>query len=540
MFFYGTESEWSSITIGSNNQPLVNAKIHYNYPKLFPEGYNFEEDSYNFENYLDKVSEKYFTTLYEEASGMQLYNEEKEKNKHGVCFGMAYTTAAFYMGYPAVDNVYHLGDSVVAETISDIYRGFEMSIGDNRISADDYIKYAYIYQWSAEMAVMSVNSLKETLKDYIEQDMVGVVLHIRRYRIDDNGDYVLDEDGEKIGEGGHAVLAVGIEEIDGKTIIYVDDSNSKDKLQTVTLHENGNWEFSNPWTDSVGLKEVSNRNSTLEYSVDIHAPYRILLTGNKTVKSDDDSNSEIYIEGMDRVDADKVLLNINADNYRIINEDYCKIENDFSGSSKTTTKNDLYWISTDKTVKVSDLTGDNNNVSLSGDNTTITANVTNSSSVTMTIDESNIEANIGTEFGKESLLSFETIVTDGNYNNVKTAVTVKGIADGGEITAVQTETGLEVTGISDGTITLTKDDEVIATQTITDAEGDIEITYDKNCNSDTLEVEYDSSASDKTEIENCSCSCHRGGISGFFFKLILFFQKIFKTNKICSCGVNHY
>ncbi len=45
---------------------------------------------------------------------------------------------------------------------------------------------------------------------------------------------------------------------------------------------------------------------------------------------------------------------------------------------------------------------------------------------------------------------------------------------------------------------------------------------------------------DFDKSDDCSCSCHKGGISGFFFKLILFFQKIFKTNKTCSCGVNHY
>ena len=47
-------------------------------------------------------------------------------------------------------------------------------------------------------------------------------------------------------------------------------------------------------------------------------------------------------------------------------------------------------------------------------------------------------------------------------------------------------------------------------------------------------------APEENPSENCSCNCHKGGIAGFFFKLILFFQKIFRTNKTCSCGVNHY
>lgn len=41
-------------------------------------------------------------------------------------------------------------------------------------------------------------------------------------------------------------------------------------------------------------------------------------------------------------------------------------------------------------------------------------------------------------------------------------------------------------------------------------------------------------------IENCKCNCHKKGIVKFFFKIGLFFQKIFKKNRICKCGVWHY
>ena len=45
---------------------------------------------------------------------------------------------------------------------------------------------------------------------------------------------------------------------------------------------------------------------------------------------------------------------------------------------------------------------------------------------------------------------------------------------------------------------------------------------------------------DYDKADTCGCNCHKGGIKGFFFKLILFFQKIFRTNKVCKCGINHY
>ena len=38
----------------------------------------------------------------------------------------------------------------------------------------------------------------------------------------------------------------------------------------------------------------------------------------------------------------------------------------------------------------------------------------------------------------------------------------------------------------------------------------------------------------------CTCNCHKSGIVKFFFNIILFFQLIFKQNKTCACGVNHY
>lgn len=44
---------------------------------------------------------------------------------------------------------------------------------------------------------------------------------------------------------------------------------------------------------------------------------------------------------------------------------------------------------------------------------------------------------------------------------------------------------------------------------------------------------------DEPENKPCSCNCHKGGISGFFFKLINFFQKLFGKNKVCACGVKH-
>ena len=39
--------------------------------------------------------------------------------------------------------------------------------------------------------------------------------------------------------------------------------------------------------------------------------------------------------------------------------------------------------------------------------------------------------------------------------------------------------------------------------------------------------------------DDCDCKCHQGGIAAFFFKITLFFQKLFGKNLECICGAKH-
>lgn len=40
-------------------------------------------------------------------------------------------------------------------------------------------------------------------------------------------------------------------------------------------------------------------------------------------------------------------------------------------------------------------------------------------------------------------------------------------------------------------------------------------------------------------VINCTCNCHKSGIIGLFYKLVIFIQKLFGQNKVCACGVGH-
>ena len=87
-------------------------------------------------------------------------------------------------------------------------------------------------------------------------------------------------------------------------------------------------------------------------------------------------------------------------------------------------------------------------------------------------------------------------------------------------------------------------------QVTADASGKIEVTFiprtSENCKVYIIGDFSDGSSAKEVsaeivyDTENCSCKCHKNGIAKFFFKLLLFFQKIFRTNKTCKCGISHY
>ncbi|MBR2868494.1 MAG: hypothetical protein IKB88_05475 [Clostridia bacterium] len=84
--------------------------------------------------------------------------------------------------------------------------------------------------------------------------------------------------------------------------------------------------------------------------------------------------------------------------------------------------------------------------------------------------------------------------------------------------------------------------------TITADQIDDKIFYCWNITGATLEDYYDSetmftmgvfNVSAEAVYKDCECKCHKGGIAGFFYKIVLFFQKLFGNNLVCECGAEH-
>ena len=100
-----------------------------------------------------------------------------------------------------------------------------------------------------------------------------------------------------------------------------------------------------------------------------------------------------------------------------------------------------------------------------------------------------------------------------------------------EMTKVNTDAELKAEGVGTYVCLVTFDGCRI------EASDEVEITECKHSYADGNDATCD--FCEYNRAENCGCSCHKGGIAGFFFKIVLFFQKLFGQNKVCACGMNH-
>ncbi len=109
-------------------------------------------------------------------------------------------------------------------------------------------------------------------------------------------------------------------------------------------------------------------------------------------------------------------------------------------------------------------------------------------------------------------------------------------------------------------------DDVITAQTVVPAKGHTEVvlpavaptctetglTEGTKCSAcgETLDAQDEIPATGHSVADNgycetceekvCDHNCHKGGISGFFWKITNFFNKLFGSKKYCECGIAHY
>lgn len=516
IYYDGTKENWDRI---SNNSIASNVTIHYN-QKMFPDGYNFETDSYSFGNYGRLIGNEYFKTMFGDKKGLLFW--KKLRNQGGQCFGMAYTTAAFLNDLPGGYTIRELkngGNDIVNWSSS-------VKIGTHTISIRDYIAYAHIYQFSTNVTNGSVwtngTTIYNLVRQYLSNDTIGVTIGMTR----------------RDGSGGHRVLAVGI---DGNDIL-IDDPNNTKSWERLTVNSDGSWSFS-------GLNGWNSDTCDIRYNLDWQMPYEVLKTGTTVVGDDvfinDESSCENYIVGMDIVDKDKLLLFADGD-YTVCNENASQIVIDSIDENITSSSGEFYWIDKDKTINVT-TQQDDNEIILAGNDVSIGVETDAASSMTFTLDEGNeVAVSIDCNQSDEYKIYFET--TDDNENDVITTIT--GTASGDTVTAYEVEGGIEVEGLNDITVTLeTADGTIETTAKVTDGEK-VNITVDEANN--TVSTDWQCKHPDTNHdgvCDNCgedftkSCShiCHSNNkFIQFIYKIACFVCRIFGVNKYCACGKAHY
>lgn len=449
--------------------------------KHFPKGYDFNKDSYDFGNYSDTISKKYFTTLYGSDKGKLLY--KKYNKAGGLCFGMAYTTAAIYNGYPSCSKISTLDKGLFkykyCENIRDILNNkvqrlsdptmdktlisSKLPIGENVIGIEDYIKYAFVYQFSKTVSDTSVwcdnaNVILDLAKQYTDENKIGLTIGIT---------------GKDKGMEGHRVLVVGYEGND----ILVDDPNKTSGWNRITVNPDGSWTFGN----------ADNNSYYIRYNVDYQRPFELLKSG-KTETADEEfldntAAGETYVEDIDTLDKESKLLAVDSDSYDLDEKKFSAVYLE-SGDGQSV---NAYW--TDKTTaSIKNINGGNRAVEFAGNGYIISAIVADSSDVDMTLNKNKFKTQVNSKKGSECTISVDACREDDSNNDISKKIEIVGIATDGEVTVERINKGIRVLGIENGTVNYYIDDNMVSTEK-TDGNGDFfDIKYDAQGEDDTLQI----------------------------------------------------
>lgn len=446
--------------------------------KHFPKGYDFNKDSYDFGNYSDTISKKYFTTLYGSDKGKLLY--KKYNKAGGLCFGMAYSTAAIYNGYPSCSKISTLDDSLfkykLCENIRDVqnikYKNYindeektwvssKLPIGEKVIGIEDYIKYTYIHQFSKEVADNSVwcadaNVILNLAKKYTDENKIGLMISMVR----------------KDNKGGHGVLVVGYEGND----ILVDDSNKRDGYNRITVNSDSSWSFN-------GLTNYNSKTCYIRYNTDYQRPFELLKSGKSETVSEsfigDVKTEETYIEGMDCQDKDSNLLVVDSDSYNL---DKSKLSAVYIESGEGTGA-DAYWTD-EKSASIDNVSGGNHEVNFAGNGSIVSAVVADASNVAMTIDKNDIKVQVNSNKGSRCAISVDTCRDDDSSRKIE----IIGTATDGEVTVERIKKGIRVYGLENGTANYYVDDNVAFTESTDDMGSNFDIRYDTQSDDDTVKI----------------------------------------------------
>ncbi len=489
-----------------------------NTPK-YPSGYDFTWDRYYFSNLDETISKDIYKKAFGNIKGSWLHFVYEDGDNHGHCYGMT-STSTVLLKYPTAISYFKSAyiDDFYAENMFNINPEDQSDLFGEDLRT--YIKYGYVYQFDSDVQQSekaSKNNLKglyNSVKSYVNGSNNPVIINVYHNALIGRKD-------------GHSVLAIGLQETTDYYIILINDSNIPYEQQQLKINKNfSSWEYS---VD--GVYNYSSSNGHFTYSFPANVMYNVGLLLNE--------NKEQFLSATDSVLASTGKISTDT-----------VLEEILSPTGSTTNSNDeytLYWIEENKN-DIALIAQEDSEITVMNTNSSITANLSENTKGSFLVDGSKNSVVI------DSVDNFCDITfTNVNDADEVISVSLNGSTDG-IVTVEQNDTGLEVSGIANGSVTLSVEDEVVAIQNITTNENyDTKITYDINSKNDHLEVEYTHTCADKNldgvcdicdagSTKNCSCMCHSNSFVQFIHKVLCFFYKLFGMNdyRYCDCGKAHW
>lgn len=521
----------------------------------YPNGYRFYRDMYNFSNPNEIIESSFYRKALGPVKGI-ICRMGRETQKHGLCYGMAATTAAF-IKYPSAISTFQTNGNY-ASSIINIQKNSYSSTFD--FDALTYIKYAYLYQFDS-----SVCDEEEANKNNIS----GLCSAIKAY-VNGTGDpFIINVAAKKKGLGysKHCLFPIGYEEDSSYFTIIINDSNTPYIKQYFKISK-----ADNSWSYNAAGLSFSSKTGYMNFSFLADRTYYLGVVNGSTCRSRSATDSSYLSE-------DSLLISSNSP---IESEELTEINISTDASDIDTNEYPyLYWLK--KNIREISIDAEEKlNVTVCDVYSSITASIPANKTAKFVVDDTNVNSfSCDVDSNTETNITFKTA----NDKNDIISVDISCVSNAGHISVTQTESGLSVDGVSDGTITLSKNDDIIDAQSINKSESKVEVVYDEFGESDDLTLNYKrhehlytTSTNYPTCTESgtitytctcghsyieslsasghafsgskcikcgydkstdCSCSCHKTGFPAFLFKILNFFQKLFGKNKVCDCGTAH-
>ncbi len=466
----------------------------------YPGDYDFDRDRYSFRNHdcACVVPLEVYQSVYGEEKGLLLYNKfELDDNgkgeKHGVCYGLAVTTASLLLDIPDVSSFIKLTGP--CNYIRDINKG-TLCFEFDGVSAKTFINYGYVTQFAVEAnrtwVYCDCELLYNAVYDYVCNNGAPVSIGMRRQRRNPDNNF------EAL--WGHEVLAVGLI---GNDTILIDDSNHDD-IQQLVLERDTEGNFTNSWKYS-GLDDAYANGSPTEADIEYTflsfdkatlLPYSVLAgcaTLTSGVEAAEENEDSTVICDVNELDVEYNLISVYADT-TISADDYYlqQIGIPHSGTTNSDSAKTLYWFNNKASIAVENLSGIDSPIQVAGNDMIIGVAASRDASSKLTLDEAsnNTNATIYADDGTECEV---TVFTFGN-DNEEVLLTIDGTAFGGEMSTRKDKNMVVLDGISNGTISLANGEELVIQEVVENINGDVEIEYDPTGDTNKIVIIYDGSS----------------------------------------------